>query len=995
MADALASPRTARASSVSSQGTTGSVVLSLQPRYVPRPEPQYISQSNAADLVTRQHLHDQLDFISSASSPSDGAIFSEPALSLLNSFLDALLYNFLGKAQSTSLNKLRPAIKEVLKAKLARDALADADEELQGLYDESEAEIDGEDEPATGGSSPAWHLEETFKLMRLRVMVFLGLGEFDDDDEERFLEEEEFHINGERATPDMTILNGPTAVYLASVLEYLAERLIDLSGEAAYARQRRRMSTRPISESQELENINPERVVVEETDVEKITLNPTYGRLWRTWRKQHRGLKSGPATPLATSHHTREPSEDGPFQSLKRINGAGQCKDADKEQRKELSLEEIPGVEDELPEYILASNIPLPDDDDDDVDEMEDPGLAEGTKDAGEDQQQEGDDEGGRRPRSAFYFHDSFPGAAASRLGEAVEGRPTPGLRKRSLSAPNLALPTFVVPSQGAEAVEEEAVKADATEEVTKDEVPSNDKVGQKDEERTDAGDTREQSKEQDDGKDEGQQEIVTAVSTGEAALVSSTIITDADSMDEDKDAPTHHTVHEVAEHATKDELDMATPEEESKDAEEAPVSHEAAVAREMGVPLPEVAEEEKDAPLTHEEAVAREMGVVPVKKAVKEEPTEPSAPQKETKTPAKVDNVDELPDLAAAEAQAAAIPAVDATSESKKALVERMPSHELAGEKQSASQVDQKVQPTVAISDKDEHEVDPEAIGIAKTTDIRIQSLSPTPDQGAFYGHMAGQDRRNENFARPSSGDRNAPFGGAAIQRPALDDEYNLARPLQRNSAPSPLREVTTAVGVAAIAGTSAFGAEKAQESLQNKQNVAQNRDKPAYVSPPAAGQQVPQQGTSATSTPSTPKRVSSRADDRGAKVQPLQTDLPDPASVRPPSSAHSSHPPHSARGSQSSIQPRVIDKRASDDTRPRNFDDLVKGEETVKYTLTPDHLRDDVSFSINLIFCCHGRTNRSACPTCYSRPLFITVNNHAISSCDGSLMLYGNEFT
>ena len=451
MADMLPSPRAARASSVSSHGTTVSVVLSLQQRYVPRPEPQYISQSNAADLVTRQHLHDQFDFASPATSPpTEGAIFSEPALNLLNSFLDALLYNFLGKAQSTSLNKLRPAIKEVLKAKLARDALAGADEELNGLYDESEPEIDGE-QPL-----PAWHLEETFKLMRLRVMVFLGLGEFDDDDEERFLEEEEFHINGERVSPDMSILNGPTAVYLASVLEYLAERLIDVSGEAAYVRQRRRMSTRPISESQELEQIHPERLIVEETDVEKIALNPTYGRLWRTWRKQLRVARSNPVTPTAISpRHARVSSEDGPFQSLKRIHGAGQSKDADEKQPKELSLEEIPGAEDDLPEYILAANIPLPDD----VDEIDDRVFSKGLTGAGEDQQQDDDDddERGRRARSALYFHDPFPGVITPLLDETGEGEPTPRFRKRSLSAPDLTLPTFAVPSKGIETVEEEA----------------------------------------------------------------------------------------------------------------------------------------------------------------------------------------------------------------------------------------------------------------------------------------------------------------------------------------------------------------------------------------------------------------------------------------------------------------------------------------------------------------------------------------------------------
>lgn len=970
MADIMPSPRPGRAASVSSHGTTASMALSLQPRYVPRPDPQYISQIAAADRVTRLHLHDQFDMLSPSASPTnEGANFGENALNLLNSFLDALLYNFLGKARSTNLNKLRPAIREVLKAKLARDALAGADEEIQDLYEDLDAEID-EEAKSNGSLSPDWHLEETFKLMRLRVMVFLGLGDFDDEDEERFLEEEEFHINGERASPDMSILNGPTAVYLASVLEYLAERIIDLSGEAAYVRQKKKMSTRPISESHELEEFDVERVTVEETDVEKIALNPTFGRLWRTWRKQHRGLRSMPVTPVSASpRHARVRSEDGPFRSLRQINHNGQYGGGGDEGKKELSLDDIPG--EDVPEHVLASNIPLPISDND-VDEIEVPGLAKEINDEDEEEQLE-EDEGDRRARSAMYFHEPFPGVLTPHHEEEEEeadARPELGPRKRSLSAPHLSRPTFIVPPkelsvEEAQADTEEDDKEETTEEaddmapeVTTKE-PSAGFAGEEDEVFATPAEERDYNIE---GEEKEQQGMVAGVLTGAAALVGSAVATVAGSKKRKDAEPAHQTVREIAQHAKKDQI-TATKEsipvqQPRSKRNDAPLSHEEAVAQEMGIPIKGVkpaekpAEPQDDGPLTHEEAIAREMGIPPPKKATKTEVKPSPGPQKEVEPPAKVESVEEIPDLAVERDDKRNTPV------NHGAVTQKDTSRKTSGQSTASMKTEdlapvppprQQVRSMVDVHDVD----DPEAIGVAKTSNIRIHSASPTPDQ-ATYVHTVGQDRRNENFARPSSRDRNASFGGAVQQRPTPEDDYNISKHQQRQATPSPLREVATATGAAAVAGAAAVGAEKAQESLKERQTVAQNRDKPV----PAVQQQAPQQGTSSTTTTSTVKRTSSKdkpSGERGAKMPPpLQTDFQDPASARPPSSNYSvrssaaSQTPHSARGSQSSIQPRALDKRTSDEARQRNFDDLVRGEETVKYTLTPDNLRDDVGHNL-----------------------------------------------
>jgi len=926
MSDMLPSPR-GRAASVSSHGTATTTALSLQPRYVPRPDPRYISQTSAADRVTRLHLHDQYEMMSPPTSPTnEGALFNENALKMLNSFLDALLYNFLGKARGTSLNKLRPAIREVLKAKLARDALAGADEEIQDLYEDSD---DENDETAPDLGAPDWHLEETFKLMRLRVMVFLGLGDFDDEDEERFLEEEEFHINGEPASPDMSILNGPTAVYLASILEYLAERLIDLAGEAAYARQRRRHSTRPINESQELDQFDMERVTVEETDVEKIALNPTYGRLWRTWRKQHRSLKG---TPIKL-RHARVPSDDGPFQSLRRINSNRKGEDA--ENMKELSLDEIPGEED-VPEHVLASNIPLPMTEND-VDEIEVPGLA---KEINDDEEEEwevlDDDEIGRRPRSAIYFHEPFPGVASPHTEEQeTYGVPALGPRRRSLSAPHLTRPAFLmVPGEepveevevtGPEAgkdTEEQAIDDRAPEVTTKE--PSAPLAGEEDDEFTTADEKPAGVPDkQQEADDQHKQGMAAGVLTGAAALAGAATATVAGSKKQQEgpdSAP--ETLREVAQQAKENEV--KSPSNEAAD--DVPLSHEDAVALEMGIPKTVIKPAEKpveifdDGPLTHEEAIAREMGVASEKKSVIE------VKQTTAEPPAKVGNVDEIPDLATAEVVAAT--ALDQTTIPPGREVQAM-----------------------GLEDNDH---DPDAIGIARTSDVRIHSAShstsPSLDQTGFAIHIVAQDRRNENFARPSSRDRNAPFGGAGQQRSASEDEYTLSsKPQQRHTTPSPLREVASATGAAVVAGAAAIGLEKAQDLSKERHQVVQNRDKPPTGSP-VVQQQPP---------PSPVKRVSSkesRPEDQGPKVPPLQADFQDPAG-RPPSSSYStkssvSQTPHSGRGSQSSIQPRALDKRPSDDIRSRNFDELVKGEETVKFTLTPDTLRDDVSTVFFFLF-------------------------------------------
>ncbi|KAL0258512.1 hypothetical protein SLS55_006008 [Diplodia seriata] len=54
--------------------------------------------------------------------------FSDEALALLDGFLDSFLFSILATARSRSLTTIRPAVQEVLKPRLAREAMKAADE---------------------------------------------------------------------------------------------------------------------------------------------------------------------------------------------------------------------------------------------------------------------------------------------------------------------------------------------------------------------------------------------------------------------------------------------------------------------------------------------------------------------------------------------------------------------------------------------------------------------------------------------------------------------------------------------------------------------------------------------------------------------------------------------------------------------------------------------------------------------------------------------------
>lgn len=329
-----------------------------------RPQPAYIAASVASQTVTDHHnaqLREDNDSDQSDPDPPLGnAIFSEPALSLLNAFLDHLLFAFLSTARSPSLTAIRPAISDVLKPRLAREAMATADEELQGLL----AGDDEEEFPAqVGKASDRWDVEKVWKRTRLRIMVYTRLGELEDEDEERYVQQERGLSMDADDDDEAGLVSWASAIFLTSVIEYVAEQTLLVSGQAAYARLAAKLK-KQTQFPEDGEDPHLERIVVEDFDVEKVALNSALGRLWRTWRKRVRS----PITPLTPTRGLHYMSS---FNSLHRRRISHDTMD------ESVLGDGVPEMPEHKPtETEIAANIPLPIGDND-VNEIEVPGLAQ------------------------------------------------------------------------------------------------------------------------------------------------------------------------------------------------------------------------------------------------------------------------------------------------------------------------------------------------------------------------------------------------------------------------------------------------------------------------------------------------------------------------------------------------------------------------------------------------------------------------------------------
>ncbi|EZG01694.1 hypothetical protein H106_08095 [Trichophyton rubrum CBS 735.88] len=284
------------------------------------PAPQYVAISAATQLISASHGVNPLE-------PKEGrpgnAIVTPPSLVLVNGFLDHILFNILLAAKSTKLAAIRPAISDVLKPRLARAVVSVADEELSeymGTSDEEELTGYGYSQEAAGQGH--FELERSWKLTRLRCMVYARLGDMEEDDEEEYLHREGLsETNGRPYFMNHGgMLTPAAAIFLTSILEYIAENILIIAGENSSARL-------GFSDENDERKYQGGTLVVDDVDVEKVALNPTLGRLWRTWRKNLRApalsrtLSRESLVRRGCSSRTSTHSSVGTFETFDTFNG--------------------------------------------------------------------------------------------------------------------------------------------------------------------------------------------------------------------------------------------------------------------------------------------------------------------------------------------------------------------------------------------------------------------------------------------------------------------------------------------------------------------------------------------------------------------------------------------------------------------------------------------------------------------------------------------------
>ncbi|ROW03142.1 hypothetical protein VPNG_08145 [Cytospora leucostoma] len=387
-----------RTQSVSSDRPSTVAQSVMSPPISVSPEANFIAASAASQIVSNDHdghadtWYDQHGFQPSG----DPVLVSEAALQLLNNFLDHLLFNFLAHSGSTTLPALRPAIIEVLKPKLAKDAINNADEELREYLGGDDDEDFLQSEPALSSSS--WDLELIWKRTRLRCMVYSSLGDMEEEEEDHHVEEGLLGENDEDADGSVS---PAVAIFLTSILEFLAEQALVSAGQAAWNRMRVKY------EKEQKDGVKGrtdvvDKIVVGEVDMERVALDRTLGRLWRAWKKRIRS--PGPSSiepaqrPLSRekTHQVRR----GSAAAESTVPPAVQEQIVEPTSAKEEKTQEEKAAAE--PDDVQAAAIPLPTSDRD-IDEIEVPGLAH-YSDHDTEEEEPKDLDKGTRPRSLMLL---------------------------------------------------------------------------------------------------------------------------------------------------------------------------------------------------------------------------------------------------------------------------------------------------------------------------------------------------------------------------------------------------------------------------------------------------------------------------------------------------------------------------------------------------------------------------------------------------------------
>ncbi|KAI1751701.1 hypothetical protein F4782DRAFT_175683 [Xylaria castorea] len=305
MANVSSYGRSRAQSTSSDRPSTIAVTGLMSPPLSVSPEAAFIAASAASQIVTNDHdsylgtWYDQVGIEPAA----ETALVSHGALQLANNFVDHLLFNVLATAKSTALASLRSAVIEILKPKLAKDVINSADEELREYLGGGEVENLARSSHAEAARD--WDLELVWKRTRLRCMVYSSLGDMEEEDEDSYIEQG--HLEGEADDVLTELVSPAVAIFLTSVLEFMGEQVLVVAGQAAFSRLRVKYE-KELKDGTRLPGDISDRIVVEESDMERVALDRTLGRLWRAWKKRIRS--------------PTEPNYSRPF-SRSSVNGFG------------------------------------------------------------------------------------------------------------------------------------------------------------------------------------------------------------------------------------------------------------------------------------------------------------------------------------------------------------------------------------------------------------------------------------------------------------------------------------------------------------------------------------------------------------------------------------------------------------------------------------------------------------------------------------------------
>jgi hypothetical protein len=884
-----------------------------------QPPAAYVAVAAASQIVTDHHngeLRSQLDVDDDAASIEDVALFSEEGLSMVNAFLDNIIYSILSIARSSSINAIRPAVVDILKAKLARAAIEQAEQELEDLLAGEEEEEQGEVFSYEGNDPQSrWDINRVFKRTRLRLMVYTRLGEMEDEDEEHYIEELEKEFASENKNipsfSHQSLVSWSSAIFLTSVIEYVAEQTLIVAGQAAFsrvnARNKRNKAASSAAGNDTVDNARaPERVVVEESDVEKIALNSTLGRLWRTWRKRTRG----PLSPHSARDSISRASIAGTLYSKRSFDRGSVMSDPRRgSHASHMSTDAPPEVE--PTETEIASNIPLPMGDND-VDEIEVPGLAN-TFEEEEDEANIAPETPHLRPRdrpqsvillsSPQLLRDATPTGISAQLPRPLS-LPPPERRPYEVYRPKTAEEAFAGSASQAPAGGEGEEEEDKLQ--SEDDIVHNAADEEKDRSETKA--EAEGAKDENKSLEPEKKSLLGAIAASASALAPGAVAA----------------VLGGRAHREDGDGDGATDDKEGAD---------------------------------DVKSVAASKEVSPVS------PVEPSPI---------VNSAGDIisPSDAIADAELVNTKRVSIEVPNDKPQLVRTPS--LRSGRSSTVPGDEETRKTEireTVPEEPESASTPVAIGIAKTSDVPVAATPTPPPSSASrtatpdgFVQSKPSSIRQRHMSPPAAA-RKTPSpekSGDAVSLSHEDPVQQIAPTSAPRERPPTAQSSSKSSSLPPVQESGAYAGAAAATVTVERQPSQRKRDE-ITSSPSQRRKELNSQGSASTAsakaksaggqsehTASPSSRYSTPED--GLERAALQRVSSGSAAT---SSASTSILQPGRRSDSSMGRPRGLSGRMSEEDREREFDSLVRGEETVKYTLTPKSMRDDVSCETFLVSC------------------------------------------